>query len=141
MAGIVLDCSAVVAWRLDERRDREFMRIFDFAMQEGGHVPGIFKLEVCNSLIQALRDGRLDAAGLIGSFSDIGKVRFRIDNKTDEHAWQATRDMALKHGLTSYDASYVELAVRRNAALGTLDRKMAAAADAEGVQVLPIVQK
>lgn len=41
-----------------------------------------------------------------------------------------------KHGLTVYDAAYLELALRRNLPLGTLDADLRKAAQAEGVPLL-----
>ena len=44
--------------------------------------------------------------------------------------------LALKHGLSAYDAAYLDLALREHSPLATLDKKLAAAAHAEGVTVL-----
>ena len=44
--------------------------------------------------------------------------------------------LARRHALTTYDAAYLELALRLGATLATLDRKLARAADAEGVEVI-----
>ena len=41
--------------------------------------------------------------------------------------------LARAHGLSSYDAAYLELALRRGLALATLDKKLKAAASAVGV--------
>lgn len=42
-------------------------------------------------------------------------------------------DLSRRHKLTAYDAAYLELALRRNLALLTHDKALAAAARAEGV--------
>ena len=44
--------------------------------------------------------------------------------------------LARRHTLTVYDASYLELAMRENVPLATLDKKLAAAAEAEGVPLI-----
>jgi predicted nucleic acid-binding protein len=44
--------------------------------------------------------------------------------------------LAIKHALSAYDAAYLHLALREHAPLATLDKKLAAAAEAEGVIVL-----
>jgi prevent-host-death family protein len=44
--------------------------------------------------------------------------------------------LARKHSLTFYDAAYLELAVRRNAPLATLDTRLATAARSESVSVI-----
>ena len=43
--------------------------------------------------------------------------------------------LARRHGLSGYDAAYLETAMRRRAKLATLDRKLAAAATGEGVSI------
>jgi predicted nucleic acid-binding protein len=42
-------------------------------------------------------------------------------------------DLAEKHGLTNYDAAYLELAIRRNIALATTDQALRRAATRAGV--------
>jgi predicted nucleic acid-binding protein len=43
---------------------------------------------------------------------------------------------SMAHGLTAYDASYIELALQRGAALATLDRRLADVARATGLTIL-----
>jgi predicted nucleic acid-binding protein len=45
-------------------------------------------------------------------------------------------ELASKHDLTVYDAMYLQLALDIEAPLATLDRRLAAAARAEGVEVI-----
>ena len=56
-----------------------------------------------------------------------------------EHAEQQPHHghgLARKHGLSAYDALYLELALHKEADLATADRALAAAARAEGVRVV-----
>lgn len=46
-----------------------------------------------------------------------------------------TMELARRHQLTSYDACYLELAMREGAPLATLDQRLKQAADSEGVRV------
>ena len=46
--------------------------------------------------------------------------------------------LARKHRLSSYDAAYLELAMRLQLPLATLDRALAAAGRAEGLDVLAV---
>jgi predicted nucleic acid-binding protein len=48
-----------------------------------------------------------------------------------------TYPLAQKHKLTSYDATYLEMAIRRVLPLATLDSELAAAAKVEHVVLLP----
>ena len=50
-----------------------------------------------------------------------------------DHADEAVSSLSRKHGLSGYDAAYLETAVRHKAQLSTLDKKLACAAANEGV--------
>ena len=59
------------------------------------------------------------------------------DHETSARAWRETLMLARAQGLTTYDAAYLELAVRRGLPLATKDRALADAAKQMGVAVLP----
>ncbi len=52
----------------------------------------------------------------------------------DEHDEMAVIDLAQRHDLTIYDASYLETAIRRKAKLATFDQKLATAASQEKIE-------
>jgi len=60
-----------------------------------------------------------------------------IDGETASHVWTATAQLAEQHKLTAYDATYLELALRRGLPLATRDKPLAAAAQKAGVELLP----
>jgi predicted nucleic acid-binding protein len=62
----------------------------------------------------------------------------KVDAGADRQAWGDTLHLAERHGLTVYDAAYLEIASRREIALATLDRQLRAAAMSEGVQLLGV---
>jgi predicted nucleic acid-binding protein len=67
----------------------------------------------------------------------LGKLAIESDQETEDHAATITMALGRKHRLSSYDAAYLELAMRRGLALATIDRNPRNAASAEGVAVLP----
>jgi len=62
----------------------------------------------------------------------------QVDATPDAHVQHATIELAQLTGLSYYDASYVELALRRRATLATFDSKMHAAAKGLGVACLAL---
>ena len=96
----------------------------------GVAVPVLYWYEVRNALLKAQRDGRIDRAGREQALKEIAQFRTEADESHDERRVYA---LAERHGLTFYDASYLEMAMRRGAALATMDRKLAKAAKAENV--------
>lgn len=93
-------------------------------------VPALYWYEVRNALLKARRDGRIDRAGLKQALTEIAQFRTEADESHDERHVYA---LAERHGLTFYDASYLEMAIRRGAVLATVDGKLAKAAKAENV--------
>jgi predicted nucleic acid-binding protein len=59
----------------------------------------------------------------------------KTDPDTGRHAWGRTRDLADRFRLTSYDAAYLELAVRRGLKLATLDQALARVGGELGVRL------
>ena len=96
-------------------------------------VPSLWFLEVANAVVMGERRGRSTPAqaatwlGLLSALPIIG------DDETSARAWADTLGLARAHNLTSYDASYLELAMRRGLPLATLDGKLKNAAAAVGV--------
>lgn len=87
-------------------------------------------------LDMGVRRGRHDAAFRDATLSDLALLPIWLDAETDLHAWGATARLAARHGLTVYDAAYLELARRRDVPLATLDQPLRAAAQAEDVPLL-----
>ena len=59
-----------------------------------------------------------------------------IDRSTNRQAWSATLRLCDRFGLTPYDAAYLELALRRQLPLATLDGELVRAAQAENVTLI-----
>lgn len=86
-----------------------------------------------------VRKGRTDAEFRDAALRDLALLPIKVDLETDRRAWHETAGLASRHGLTLYDAAYLELALRRRLPIATLDRELIAAAIAENVMVLGIV--
>lgn len=102
--------------------------------QDQTFVPLLWHYEVRNALLIGVRRGRLspDSAGM-----HLGRLA-RLPVLTDGEAdLPAAFDLAAAHGLSFYDALYLELAARRGAGLATLDARLARAAATEGIGAPP----
>jgi predicted nucleic acid-binding protein len=64
-------------------------------------------------------------------------TRMDSDGDTASRAWTDTLLLARAERLTLYDAAYLELAIRRDVELATLDRELRRAARKMGVAVVP----
>jgi len=96
-------------------------------------VPATWGLEVANVLTRAVLRG--DAA--IAETDRLIRTLLGLDIKTDaytsDHALTDTLDLARRYNLSSYDASYLELALRRSLPLATLDTSLRKAARKAGI--------
>ena len=132
----VLDCSVTMAWAFHDESSTTALAVVDRAAEELVAVPGIWPLEVCNALLVALRRGRFsdeDVPGFLGLVTALSPV---VDEQAQGHVFDKVLPLARQYGLSSYDAAYLELALRKKAPLATLDAGLAGAARAAGVEVL-----
>lgn len=135
--GFVLDCSATLPWVFaDEASPGADALLERLVAGERAWVPALWHLELGNVLLGAKRRGRIDQAGIEGFLARIAVYDIAVDDQTMERAWQKTLDLALLHGLSTYDAAYLELALRRGLPLATRVRPLIAAATASGLPVL-----
>lgn len=133
---IVLDSSATMARVYVDEVSPAIQRVFEIVLNDGAWVPSLWRLEVANILEMGARRGRHDTAFADATLSDLDLLPIRIDADTDTHAWGATLKLGRHHGLTLYDATYLELAKRRALPLATLDADLRRAAEAEKVPLL-----
>jgi predicted nucleic acid-binding protein len=133
---LVLDSSATLAWIYSDETTEAIRFLFDTIAEEGAFVPALWRLEVANSLTTAIRRGRVDDEFRRASLADLALLDITTDPDMDSHAWGETLNLADRFGLTLYDAAYLELAVRRQAPLATLDNELRSAAAALGIRLL-----
>lgn len=134
---LVIDSSAVLAWVHGDERTTEIEAVFDQVIEKGGIVPHLWHLEVANSLTIAVRRKRVTQAFRDDVLKDLAELHIAVDSETAANAWGASVRLADLYNLTIYDAAYLELSQRLRLPLATLDRDLAKAARAAGVQVLP----
>ena len=132
----VLDSSVTLAWVYPEETTDPVRELVSHISTGAAWVPSLWYLEVANVLQGGVRRGRTDATFRDQALVDLGTWRLRVDAETDQHAWKTTMQLADKHRLTLYDAVYLELALRRELPLATLDRALRAAAASEHVLLL-----
>jgi predicted nucleic acid-binding protein len=133
---LVLDSSVALAWVYGDETTAAVRQVFDLVSEGGAWVPGLWRLEVANILEMGARRGRHDAGFRDSTLADLALLPIHVDLETDRHAWSTTARLAARHKLTLYDAAYLELSVRRNLSLATLDRDLRAAATKEKIRLL-----
>ncbi|MCC6867372.1 MAG: type II toxin-antitoxin system VapC family toxin [Burkholderiales bacterium] len=134
---IVVDSSVVLSWLFRDEHTTGTDALLRQVLQSGAIVPSLLKLEVANALEMAVRRRRIDAAFRDASLRDLLAFPIAVDVDTDRNAWGSTLSLAVQHGLTVYDAAYLELAQRLRLPLATLDHELREACRRAKVQTLP----
>ena len=112
------------------------MALLDRVVERGAFAPSLWPLEALNGLLMAERRKRLDAGQRNSLVGFPRALPITLDQETTDHAWTATNRLAERHRLSVYDATYLEVALRRKLPLATLDRDLINAAKASGVTLL-----
>ena len=98
----------------------------------GGVAPQIWWAELRNALLASERRGRITPAGTDAALAALDALPITVDSTP---LGAEVLRIGREHNLTVYDALYLELALRLDRPLATLDRKLARAAEAAGAAV------
>lgn len=137
MSPIVLDCSVAMAWMFEDESNAYTDAALEKVSSDGASVPCIWPLEVQNVLLVAERRKRIKEADSARFIELVGALPIEIVRDRSEWPSGAGDIMAIARelNLSSYDAAYVDLAMRRGAPLATLDKKLQKAAEKVGVAI------
>lgn len=125
----MLDASVTLAWALAGEVHAEDARaLLHRVAEEAAMVPALWRLEVGNGLLMGERRGRIRPERVDAVWRRLDELPIEIDAETNARAWNGTAALARRHGLTLYDAAYLELATRRGLPLATFDGQLARAA-------------
>lgn len=133
---LVLDASMALAWLFEDERGHAETAILDRVKADGAVVPSIWRLEIANVLHYAVLRRRCTGMFAASNLADLDRLPVVLDDETNRHAWGKTRAPAHEHGLSVHDATYLELALRREFPLASRDRDLNKAARRARVEVL-----
>jgi predicted nucleic acid-binding protein len=122
-----------ISWFMpDESLGFDFL---DRLAEEGAVVPSLWSLEIGNVLLFAERKKRITLEQRRKAIHILMELPIIVDTMTSNHAWLETMELAERYSLTLYDASYLELSLRRSLPLATFDKSLKKAAELSGVRV------
>jgi predicted nucleic acid-binding protein len=137
MTGFVLDCSIAVAWCFEDEASEVSDALLERVRDEGALVPSLWHIELGNVLIQAERRGRVMSADVTTRLELIGDLPIVTDDETPLRALHEIITLARAEKLTTYDAAYLQLAIRRGLPLATKDKSLRNAGIKTGVKIIP----
>jgi predicted nucleic acid-binding protein len=135
---LVLDASVVLTWCFPDEESQKATAISE-RIAEGDRVAvtAFWRHEILNALLVAERRRRLTRELSQAFIEDLNRWPVDVDeDATSTVVFDVTQALCRKHGLTAYDAAYLELALRGGHGLATVDDHLHRAAVAEGVSLL-----
>ena len=134
----VLDCAVTMTWLFDHEATKDTDELLEKLCGPGKAVVAQhWVLEVGNVLLGAERSKKKTPADTTLFLNLLSKLAIESDVYTEHYATTTTLALGRRHQLSSYDAAYLELAMRLGLPLAALDRNLRKAAQAEGIPVLP----
>jgi predicted nucleic acid-binding protein len=134
----VIDNSVVMSWCVEDETSPYADNVLSRLEEATAFVPAIWPLEVGNVLLVAERNHRLSEADSARFIALLSELPIEVEQEPPERMIKEILALARKHKLSSYDASYLDLAMRKGLAIATTDKNLIAAAKRSRV---PIVRK
>jgi len=135
---LILDASITLAWcitRSDPSEAAIAQDALNFVRLKGAQVPALWYPEIWNTLLVFERAQRLSQKDSSNFLIDLASLWIDQDFAAISETKPRVLSAARKYQLTAYDATYLELAQRKNASLATFDQQLAQACRQAGVRV------
>lgn len=137
----VLDASVTASWLLADGNDADAEASIALLHKLRGPgaqaiVPVTWSLEIANVLARSESKGVLTENQTQAFIGLLVQLPIVVDADTSVQCLTATLDVARRYGLSAYDASYLELALRTQRPLATFDQALRRASMKAGVEAL-----
>jgi predicted nucleic acid-binding protein len=134
----VLDASVTLAWCFADEGGDYALGVLDRLRSSEAVAASHWGLELANALLVAERRGRIEPRDVSRLVRFVLALPIAVDPIARRRPVDSIHRLGRSHGLSAYDAAYLELAVRYGIPLATLDSDLRVAAEAEGVGVLDV---
>ncbi len=134
--GWVIDASVTMPWFFADEATPFTESLLDALSAQVLWAPALWVLECTNVLQSAQRRRRIDVNRRAEIAGELSALPVRLDAETPDFV--SLDRLAAAHGLSAYDAAYLELALRRSLVLVSLDVQLIAAAKSLGHPVLSV---
>lgn len=127
----VLDNSVSMRWLFKDGTEADLLyaeQVLEALKEGSAVVPGVWWLEVSNVIARAEAQQLLPETQSRKFLDTLRKMPITVDSSPVEQLWEQTLHLARKFKISAYDAAYLELAIRQNIVLATLDTDLARAA-------------
>ena len=138
MTHFVLDNSVAMRWHLESEKssDQKYAEAVLISVAESDAlVPNLWHLEATNVLIGAEKRGDTTTGEVERFIAQLENLPIHVDPLTANQAFSRILALSRAYKLSSYDAAYLELAIREGLSLATLDKNLLKAAKKTDVPI------
>ena len=132
LIAVVVDASIAATWFLPDERNEAADAVMAGLASAPGRVPSLFWFETRSLFLNAERRGRLAAGEAALSMAQLRGLPLQDEGSGGD---SLVLTLAARRSLSAYDASYLALAAQLALPLATSDKRLGAAARAEGIAV------
>jgi len=135
LISVVVDASLALAWCFPDEGSEYADGVLVSLEGKTILVPSVWGLEIANAVLVSERRKRLSQPEIRQFTTLLEGLRVVQDTRAVAELVRDVLPLARAHQLSAYDAAYLELAIRHDAPLATLDGKLRAAAEMAGVGI------
>jgi predicted nucleic acid-binding protein len=135
----VVDNSVVMSWCFQDQANDYADRVLGQLMDATAYVPSVWPLEVVDVLLAAERRSYISEADSVRFINLLSQLPILVQQEGPEKGMKDQLALARTQELSSYDASYLDLAMKKGLPLATLDKKLRRAAKAVKLRIFPLL--
>ncbi|MCK5666775.1 MAG: type II toxin-antitoxin system VapC family toxin [Thiotrichaceae bacterium] len=138
MTDFVLDNSVAMRWLLASEKvsDQKYAeQVLESMRHVDALTPNLWHLEAVSVLLGAEKRGEVSLGEIERFISQLENLPILVDTLTAHQAFSRTLSLSRAYKISSYDASFLELAMREGLSLSTLDKKLTKAAKKADVEI------
>ena len=132
MKFVVVDASVALAWCFPDEASNYADGVLVALEGKKILVPAVWSLEIANAILTGERQKRLGQLEVQRFITLLASLPLTQDVLPANQYVRDVLPLAREYGLSAYDAAYLELSIRQNAPLATLDKKLRNAAQRAG---------
>jgi predicted nucleic acid-binding protein len=131
----VIDNSVVMSWCFKDEISPYADAVLDCFQESTALVPSIWPLEVVNVLLVAERKNRIGEADSVRFITLLSQLPIIVEYELTGRIMNDLLALARKNKLSSYDASYLDLSMRKGLPLATIGTRLIEAAKKTDVPI------
>lgn len=135
MTAVVVDASVALAWAFPDEASNYAEEVLIALDGRTILVPALWVVEITNAILVAERRKRIAQPEVRRFVELLSELMVVMDSQGVEESVSNILPLGREHGLSAYDAAYLDVAMRHGAPLATLDRSLRKAGRKSGVEI------